>query len=68
MPLAAADLDGKVTLVTGGGAGIGRATALAFADAGASVVVADVDQAGGEDTARAVRERGGAARFIARPT
>ena len=65
MPLAAADLDGKVTLVTGGGAGIGRATALAFADAGASVVVADVDQAGGEDTARAVRERGGAARFIA---
>ena len=62
---AAADLDGKVTLVTGGGAGIGRATALAFADAGARVVVADVDRAGGEDTARAVRERGGAARFIA---
>ena len=41
-------LHGKVALVTGGASGIARAAALAFASAGAKVVVADVDQAGGE--------------------
>jgi NAD(P)-dependent dehydrogenase (short-subunit alcohol dehydrogenase family) len=52
---------GKVALVTGAGSGTGRATALAFAQAGASVVVADVDSAGGEETAQLVRATEGGA-------
>jgi NAD(P)-dependent dehydrogenase (short-subunit alcohol dehydrogenase family) len=52
---------GKVALVTGAGSGIGRASALAFARAGACVVVSDVDAAGGEDT---VRQIGNQARFV----
>jgi 3-oxoacyl-[acyl-carrier protein] reductase len=43
---------GRVVVITGGASGIGRATAIAFADAGASVVVGDVDEAGLEETAR----------------
>lgn len=56
-------LDGKATLVTGGASGIGRATALAFARAGARVVVADVDVAGGEATAADARDAGGTMHF-----
>ncbi len=43
-------LKGKVSLVTGAGSGIGREVALAFARAGARVVVADVNAEGGEQT------------------
>jgi NAD(P)-dependent dehydrogenase (short-subunit alcohol dehydrogenase family) len=57
-------LEGKVALVTGGGSGIGRASALAFADEGATVVVADVDQPGGAETVRAVINAGGTARSV----
>ena len=52
------DLRGKVALVTGAGSGIGRATALAFARAGADLVVCDLNDAGLEETARAIRALG----------
>ena len=55
---------GKSGLVTGAGGGIGRATALAFAREGASVALADIDVAGGEETARLIREAGGEAAFV----
>ncbi|WP_129778391.1 glucose 1-dehydrogenase [Peristeroidobacter soli] len=53
----------KVALVTGGASGIGRATALAFAREGARVVVADIAEAGGRETVKAIGEQGGEALF-----
>ncbi len=47
-----ARLDGKVAFITGGGAGIGRATAILFAREGARVAVADIDAAAGQQTAQ----------------
>lgn len=55
---------GQVALVTGGAAGIGRATALAFANEGIKVVVSDVDVAGGEGTVELIRAAGGQATFV----
>lgn len=55
---------GKVALVTGGAAGIGRATAQAFAAEGLQVIVSDVDAAGGEGTVQAIRDAGGEASFV----
>lgn len=52
---------GKVAFVTGAANGIGRATALAFASEGASVVVADVLETGNQETARMIGELGGRA-------
>jgi NAD(P)-dependent dehydrogenase (short-subunit alcohol dehydrogenase family) len=55
---------GKVVLVTGAAAGIGRAAALAFGRAGASVVVADTSVDGGHATAAMIVEAGGKALFV----
>ncbi|HEX6710734.1 MAG TPA: SDR family oxidoreductase [Rubrobacter sp.] len=52
---------GKVAFVTGGGSGIGRATALAFAREGASVVAADASEQGNQETVRMIEELGGRA-------
>src|SRR6266516_7114065 len=59
-----ATFDGKVALVTGAASGIGRASALAFARAGARVVVVDLDLPGGEQTVRLIEEAEGEARFV----
>jgi NAD(P)-dependent dehydrogenase (short-subunit alcohol dehydrogenase family) len=56
---------GKVAFATGAGSGIGRATALAFARAGANVVVADVSEQGNQATARLIEELGGRALAVA---
>lgn len=55
---------GRVALVTGGAAGIGRATAMAFAAEGLQVVVADLDAAGGEATVELIQAAGGEAMFV----
>ena len=58
------DFKGKVALVTGAGSGIGQATALAFARAGAQVVVNDINPQGGAETLDQIRELGGQGYFI----
>ena len=57
-------LGGKVAVVTGAGAGIGRATAELFAEEGAAVVIAERDEKTGRDAARQISETGGRARFV----
>jgi NAD(P)-dependent dehydrogenase (short-subunit alcohol dehydrogenase family) len=59
------DFTGKVALITGGGNGLGRATALGFASRGARVVVVDRDEAAGDATAGILRQQGAEARFVA---
>jgi NAD(P)-dependent dehydrogenase (short-subunit alcohol dehydrogenase family) len=60
----AADLSGRAALITGAASGIGRASALAFASAGASVALLDIDAGGLADTAAAVRAAGARAEVL----
>lgn len=57
-------LENKVAIVTGGAAGIGRAICELFAQEGAKIVAADIDVAGGEETARRIEESQGESLFV----
>ncbi len=58
------EFDGQVALVTGAASGIGRASARLFAEAGAKVVVADIDLPGAEETVELIAEAGGEAMAV----
>jgi 3-oxoacyl-[acyl-carrier protein] reductase len=60
-PHAAFDLTGRVAVLTGGASGIGKATALTLAAAGASIVVGDIDEKGAQATADQIADDGGTA-------
>ena len=64
MTSVAIDMSGRVALVTGGGYGMGRASARRFAQCGARVAIADTDEARGLQTAALIAEAGGEACFI----
>jgi NAD(P)-dependent dehydrogenase (short-subunit alcohol dehydrogenase family) len=59
-----ADFDGKVALITGGGVGIGRATALAFGREGARVVLGNRNVESGAEVVAAIQDAGGEASFL----
>lgn len=57
-------MEGKSGLVTAAGSGIGRASAIAFANAGAKVIVSDVSEEAGEGTVNLIKQNGGEAKFF----
>jgi len=57
-------LQNKAAIITGAGSGIGKASALLFAEQGAAIVIADADAKGGADAADEIREAGGEAIFV----
>ena len=59
------DLSGRVAVITGGGSGLGRAIAVGYAQAGVTVVAADIDEDDAAETAAAIAGQGGAARAVA---
>ncbi len=63
--MASNDFAGKIALVTGGAGGMGRAIAIAFAEAGARVVVSDLVADAGQATAELIASAGGSSRFLA---
>lgn len=58
------DLNGKSVVITGAGNGIGRASALLFAEHGAAVFVSDIDEASANETAGLIEQSGGTAKVI----
>ncbi len=57
-------IENQVTIVTGGGSGIGREVALLYAAEGAKVVVSDVSENGGNETVEMIKQRSGEAIFV----
>lgn len=57
-------LTGKTAVITGGAAGMGRATSLAFANEGAIVAILDIQKEAGEEVVQLIQQRGGKAIFI----
>jgi NAD(P)-dependent dehydrogenase (short-subunit alcohol dehydrogenase family) len=55
---------GKVAIVTGGSSGIGRAAAIRFAEEGASVLIADLDEVNGMDVVAQIKQSGGTGSFL----
>ena len=56
--------DGKVTIITGGGSGLGEATAIALGRRGGRLVISDIDEEGGTRVVQAVKDAGGEALFV----
>lgn len=57
-------LENKVAIVTGGGSGIGKAISLLYATEGAKLVISDVNEQGGNETANEIKSKGGDAIFV----
>jgi 3-oxoacyl-[acyl-carrier protein] reductase len=64
MPRTPGYFKGKTILITGGGSGLGRATAVIFAREGARVVIGDINEAGSRETVSAVEAEGSEAIFV----
>ena len=58
------NFENKVALVTGAGSGIGQAAAVLYAEQGASVIVSDINEKGGQETVNIITKAGGKASFV----